>query len=128
MLYFPGVTVLLEEPSAEGVNTTSMFSEKFEEEVYPPDVEKSTDPTKTGASWSESTDKAVTRYGKTLGTELVTLSYYPILSVKIQSQGVQDLAGFKMVHQWHHYLGWGLVIKFCVSLSKECSWILVDSG
>ncbi|XP_022102001.1 uncharacterized protein LOC110985344 [Acanthaster planci] len=57
-----GITVLLEEPTAEGVNTTSMFSEKFEEEIFPPDVEKSSDPSKTGTSWSESSDKSVARY------------------------------------------------------------------
>ncbi|XP_038050728.1 uncharacterized protein LOC119723897 [Patiria miniata] len=57
-----GVTVLLEQPAADDVNTTSMFSEKFKEEVYPPDVEKSTDPTKTGTSWSKSKDKSVARY------------------------------------------------------------------
>ncbi|XP_033637723.1 uncharacterized protein LOC117298529 [Asterias rubens] len=57
-----GVTVLFEKPSVDDVNTTSMFSQKFEEEVYPPDVQKNDDPTKTGTSWSKPEDESIDRY------------------------------------------------------------------
>ena len=60
----PGVTVLLEEPTADDVNTTSMFSQKFEEEVYPPNAEKSDDPTKTGTSWTKPQDESIVEYGR----------------------------------------------------------------
>ncbi|XP_022103297.1 uncharacterized protein LOC110986025 [Acanthaster planci] len=57
-----GVTVLLEEPTADDVNTTSMFSQQFQEEVYPSGIEKNDDPTKTGASWSKPEDESIVRY------------------------------------------------------------------
>ncbi len=47
----------------DDVNTTAMFSQKFEEKVYPPDVQKSNDPTKTGTSWSKPDDESINRYG-----------------------------------------------------------------
>ena len=61
--FTPGVTVLFEKPSVDDVNTTSMFSQKFEEEVFPPDVQKNDDPTKTGTSWSKPEDESISRYG-----------------------------------------------------------------
>ncbi|XP_038050876.1 uncharacterized protein LOC119724026 [Patiria miniata] len=57
-----GVTILLEEPTADDVNTTSMFSRKFEEDVYPPEMERSEDAAKTGATWSKPHDESIVLY------------------------------------------------------------------
>ena len=59
------MTILLEEPHADDLNTTSVFSRQFEEEVYPADIERAEDPTKTGTSWSQPEDKSINRYGRT---------------------------------------------------------------
>ncbi|XP_071798137.1 uncharacterized protein [Asterias amurensis] len=57
-----GVTALFEKPSVDDVNTTSLFSQKFEEEVYPPDVQRNDDPISTGTSWSKPHDESISHY------------------------------------------------------------------
>ena len=54
--------MLLKEPPVDGVNTTVMFSEPFEEEVFPADATKTNNPHATGACWTRADDETVSKY------------------------------------------------------------------
>ncbi|XP_022105060.1 uncharacterized protein LOC110986994 [Acanthaster planci] len=95
-----GVTVLLEEPTADDVNTTTMFSEKFEEEVYPPDVQKSEDPTKTGTSWSKPEDESIISYEYCVSSSAELLDdVVPCMVVGGNSSGSVAIENGKIVVQ-----------------------------
>ncbi|XP_022100316.1 uncharacterized protein LOC110984425 [Acanthaster planci] len=95
-----GVTVLLEEPTADDVNTNTMFSEKFEEEVYPPDVEKSEDPTKTGTSWSKPGDESIISYEYCVSSSAELLDdVVPCMVVGGNSSGSVAIENGKIVVQ-----------------------------
>ena len=36
-------------------------------------------------------------------------------AIKMNSPFLHDLDGFRTVHDWHRYLTWGLMSKFCPS-------------
>ena len=63
-LHFQGVTVLINSPIPDGVNTTVLFSEELSEDVYPPHSMKMKDGNQVGVEWTEAKDEAVTKYGK----------------------------------------------------------------
>ncbi|XP_038062441.1 uncharacterized protein LOC119732930 [Patiria miniata] len=93
-----GVTVLLEGPTADDVNTTSMFSKKFEEDVYPPDVEKSEDPTKTGTSWSKPQDESINRYEYCVSSSASLLDdVVPCMAVGGNSSGSVTIEDGKII-------------------------------
>lgn len=66
------MTVLLESPDVDSVNTSAVGAEHFEHAVYPKTALKSSDPTTCGEGWSKSDDDSVNRYG------MLTLLYFEL--------------------------------------------------
>ncbi|XP_072033446.1 LOW QUALITY PROTEIN: uncharacterized protein [Amphiura filiformis] len=65
---FDGVTVLLTPPPPDGVNSTVLFNEPFDKEVFPSDAKQTTNPSATGACWTKADDESVSRYDYCVGS------------------------------------------------------------
>ncbi|KAL5006496.1 hypothetical protein ScPMuIL_015302 [Solemya velum] len=63
-----GITVLMEPPSADDVETTVVGAEKFSAEVFPHDAMQSHDSTSIGASWTVGEDKFLRKYEACIGS------------------------------------------------------------
>ncbi|XP_072034301.1 uncharacterized protein [Amphiura filiformis] len=64
----PGVTVLIDSPIPNGVNTTALFSEELPQDVYPQHSRRMNNGSQVGMSWTEADDPFVTRYEYCVGS------------------------------------------------------------
>ncbi len=55
--------MLLTTPRPDGANTTAIFGEAFEYEVYPSDAMRTNNTHATGTCWTKADDNSITTYG-----------------------------------------------------------------
>ncbi|XP_052803271.1 uncharacterized protein LOC128233573 isoform X2 [Mya arenaria] len=87
-----GVTVLLEAPSEDSINTSAVNAEEFDEDVYPPTALETSDPTSCGEKWTESSDDSVDRYDFCVGSSKMTPDdIVPCVWVAVNTSGMVEI-------------------------------------
>ncbi|XP_052806221.1 uncharacterized protein LOC128235438 [Mya arenaria] len=87
-----GVTVLLEAPSEDSINTSAVNADKFDEDVFPPTALETSDPTSCGERWSESSDDTVDRYDFCIGSSKMTPDdIVPCVWVAVNTSGTVEI-------------------------------------
>ncbi|XP_048258717.1 uncharacterized protein LOC124137708 isoform X1 [Haliotis rufescens] len=88
-----GVTVLLEPPLVDDVNTTIVGAESLGEKVVPPNSMKTKDKNTVGTSWTVSTDESVRRYDFCVGSSEANISdIFPCTWVGYNTSGTVTVA------------------------------------
>ncbi|WAR05119.1 hypothetical protein MAR_020488, partial [Mya arenaria] len=105
-----GVTVLLEAPSADSINSSAVNAESFGENVYPATALETSDPTSCGEQWSESSDDTVERYGTSIDRNFCVGSskdipddVVPCIWVAINSSGIAEIKNGHIYVNGEHY-------------------------
>ncbi|XP_052806219.1 uncharacterized protein LOC128235437 [Mya arenaria] len=87
-----GVTVLLEAPSEDSINTSAINADAFDEDVYPLTALETSDPTSCGEQWSKSSDDSVDRYDFCVGSSKVTPDdIVPCVWVAVNTSGIVEI-------------------------------------
>ncbi|XP_046562952.1 uncharacterized protein LOC124271845 [Haliotis rubra] len=101
-----GVTVLLEPPIVDDVNTTIVGAESLGEKVVPPNSMKTTDRHTVGASWTVSADESVRRYDFCVGSSEASIDdIFPCTWVGYNTSGTVTVAdGYLKIDDYNIYM------------------------